>query len=132
MQQHEDTCGQELAAGASVPEQLGTLFKHVAENLRDHAAWVGTTTADAKREHDAMLATAESYELISAKSQQAAAAMRALEQLPAVPHDASKLDRQKLAASMKKKVELQRKLASVLLEHAEQSQRVLEELGTHA
>jgi hypothetical protein len=132
MQQHEDTCGQELAAGAVVPEQLGALFKHVAENLREHAAWVGTTTTDAKREHDAMLATAENYELISAKSEQAASAMRALEKLPAAQHDASKLDRQKLAAWMKKKVELQRKLASVLLAHAEQSQRVLDELTTGA
>lgn len=131
MQQQEDTCGQELAAGASVPEQLGALFQHVAENLRDHAAWVGTTTADAKREHDAMLATAESYEQISNKSQQAAAAMRALEQLPAAPHDANKLDRQKLAVWMRKKVELQRKLAGVLLEHAEQSQRVLDELASN-
>jgi len=132
MQQHEDTCGQELAAGAGVPEQLGALFKHLAENLRDHATWVGTTTAEAKREHDAMLATAESYDLISAKSEQAAAAMRALEKLPAVPHDASKLDRQKLADWTKKKIELQGKLASVLLAHAEQSQRVLDELVTGA
>jgi hypothetical protein len=128
MAEQEDTCGQELAAGAVIPEQLGALFKHVAENLRDHAAWVGSGSPAAKREQEAMLATAQRYAGLSAQAEETAGALRALAQLPAAEHDASKLDRKKLAAWMKTKIELQRKLAGSLLEHAEESQRVLDEL----
>ena len=129
MQQAEETCGQELASGASVPEQLSALFKHLAENLRDHAAWVGNATPEAKREQEALLAAAERYQSISDQAAQTANQLRGLAQLPAAAHDASKLDRNKLAASMRTKIELQRKLAGVLLEHAEQSQRVLDDLA---
>jgi len=129
MQQAEETCGQELATGANVPDQLGALFKHVAENLREHAAWVGNATPEAKREHEALLSAAERYESIGSEAQQTATSLRSFAQLPAAPHDPSKLDKQKLGAFLKKKVELQRKLAGALLEHAEQSQRVLDDLA---
>jgi hypothetical protein len=128
MSDQEDTCGQELAAGAVIPEQLGALLIHVAGNLREHAAWVGSATPAAKREQEAMLATAQRYEALGAQAQETAASLRALAQLPAAEHDPGKLDRQKLAVWMKTKIELQRKLAGSLLEHAEASQRVLDEL----
>lgn len=128
MAQQVDTCGQELAAGAVIPEQLGALFEHVAENLRDHAAWVGDATPEAKREQEAMLASAQRYQSLGAQARELAGSQRALAQLPAAAHDPRKLDRKKLASWMKTKIELQRKLASALLEHAEESQRVLDEL----
>src|SRR5215510_7668976 len=129
MQDQEETCGQELAGSAVVPEQFAALFKHVAVNIRDHAAWVGTTNADAKREHDAMLSVAHGYEAISAEAQRTANLMRTLHELAPTAHDPKKWDREKFATWMKAKVRMQRTLANLLLEHAEQSERVLERIG---
>lgn len=129
MQHQDETCGQELAASAVIPERLAALFEHVAANLRDHAAWVGTATADAKREHDAMMDVAHGYEAISVAAQRTATLMRTLEHLPTASHDPKKMDREKFLAWMKTKIDLQLELASMLMEHAEQSQRVLREMG---
>ncbi len=127
MAHQEETCGQELAASAVVPEQFAALFRHVAVNLRDHAAWVGAASASAKREHDAMLDVAHGYDAMSVDAQRTASLMRTLDNLPAAPHDPERLDREKFLAWMKTKIELQRGLAGMLLEHAEQSERVLQE-----
>jgi hypothetical protein len=129
MQHQDETCGQELAASAVVPEQLAALFRHVAANLRDHAAWVGTASVDTKREHDAMMDVAHGYEAIGLSAQRTATLMRTLENLPTVSHDPQKLDRKKFLVWMKTKIDLQRELARLLMEHAEQSERVLQEMG---
>jgi len=129
MQQESETCGQELASAAPVPEQFAALFRHVATNLRAHATWVGTATIEAKREHDAMIAVAQGYEATSESAQHTATFMRTLEQLPVAAHDPNQMDREIFFVWMKTKIELQRALASTLLEHAEQSERALREMG---
>jgi hypothetical protein len=126
MEHENETCGQELASSAAVPEQFAALFKHVAVNFRDHAAWVGTATAEAEREHDAMLAVALGYEATAESAQRTAVFMRTLAGLPAAAHDPHKMDRAKFFTWMKTKLELQRALAGMLIEHAEQSERALQ------
>lgn len=128
MSQTEESCGKDLAESAGIPEQFGVLFAHVAQNLRAHAAWVGTDTAEGKDEHDAMLEVARAYEAIRSQTDRTAALLRALARLPAAVHDPEKMDKAALSEWMRRKVEIQRSLAAALSEHAEQSQRALEAL----
>lgn len=121
----ELTCGMELARNAGVPEKLGALMSHVAENLEAHARWVGTANDEAKREHDAMLAVAEGYKTMGEAGRAAAELMRSLEHLPAVRHDPSARDLPAFRAWMTTKIQLQREVAALLLEHAELSERAL-------
>jgi hypothetical protein len=129
MTEEEGSCGAELAASAAIPEEFGRLFSHVAANLRVHAVWVGTATEAASREHAAMLAVAESCDFMSNAAAKAATLMRSLCDLPQAPHDPGGLDREAFAQWMAVKIQLQRSLARTLLEHAEQSQSVLDELA---
>lgn len=93
MQEQALTCGQELAASASVPEQFGVLFRHVAKNLRKHATWVGIGTDEALLEHDAMIAVAQAYYAISDAGERAATLMRSFATLQAAPHDPEAMNR---------------------------------------
>jgi hypothetical protein len=125
VEHRETTCGQELAESANVPDQFGCLFEHVALNLREHAAWVGTGSAAARREHDAMIAVAEGYEEIASTAARTASLMRTLHDIPPVTHDPRSRDALKFHAWMTRKIELQRELATLLTEHAQQSEQVL-------
>ncbi|HKO94623.1 MAG TPA: hypothetical protein VJU61_25890 [Polyangiaceae bacterium] len=120
------TCGQELAQSALVPERLAELFQHVAENLQAHAEWVGTESDAARLEHAAMLEVAANYRAIARAATQAARSMRALETLPAAPHDLERWDRAAFNAWMQRKIELQRAFAQLILEHAAASERALQ------
>ena len=122
----EETCGQELSRDAEVPRKLGQLMAHVARNLRAHAVWVGTQSAEAKLEHDALQQVAAGYEAISEAASRTAAAMHAMRDLPPAPHDPNAFDRVSFVSWMREKVELQREMAKLLLEHAASSEAVLD------
>jgi RIO-like serine/threonine protein kinase len=124
----EVTCGQELAGDAEVPEKLSALWSHVAANMETHADWVGVQSAAARREHEALSRVAADYRAIAAAADHAAAVMKSMADLPAAPHDPTKLDRAAQAAWMRRKIELQRALARMLIEHADVSEQVLAEL----
>ena len=128
MDDEELTCGMELAQNADVPEKLGALMSHVAENLEAHARWVGAASEPAKREHDAMLAVAAAYRAIGTAGRDAAQLMRSLASLPPAPHDPAARDLAAFTAWMKAKVALQREVAAMLLEHADLSERALRQL----
>lgn len=125
----EESCGQELAHSAEVPELLSRLFAHVAENMDMHAEWVGAKSPDAAREHDAMRAAAAAYRKIATAASEAGSLMLGLRDLPAIAHDPARLDRQALAAWMRAKINMQRDFARLLLDHAAQSERVLAEIS---
>jgi hypothetical protein len=125
MHQHDESCGKELAEGAVIPEQVAVLFAHVAFNLREHAKWVGVASSEAAREHAALIAVADGYEAISAEAQRVCNFMRTLASLPAAPHDPEQQDRRAVAAWMQTKLAVQRNLAKLLNEHADQSERAL-------
>ncbi len=120
------TCGEELAQSAEIPESLARLFMHVATNMDAHATWVGTDTIEAHREHDALRASAVAYREIADAAARAAESMLAFADLAPAPHDPARLDRRALLAWMSAKVEMQRDLARLLLEHAEQSAAMLD------
>jgi len=124
----EQTCGQELAASAEVPQKWGALMEHVAGNMEWHAGWVGTGSPAAKREHDALLRVATDYRAMAAAAARAATAMTGMKDLEPVPHDRSKLDRAAQARWMRAKIKMQREFAALLVQHAEDSDKALAEL----
>lgn len=121
----EETCGQELARDADVPELLAELWQHVARNMTEHARWVGTETPAAAAEHDALVHIAREYRSIAAAAERAAAVMRAMHDLPAAPHDPSRVEPQERVRYLRRKIELQLDLAELLRRHAQASQSVL-------
>lgn len=121
----ETTCGEELARDADVPELLGELWEHVATNMLTHAKWVGTATPEAAAEHDALSHLAREYRSIAAAAERAAALMRSLLGLAVAPHDPSRIDHAAQARYMQRKIELQLKLAQLLVSHAEASRSAL-------
>ncbi|HYQ16324.1 MAG TPA: hypothetical protein VEQ58_11225 [Polyangiaceae bacterium] len=121
----EETCGQELARDADVPELLGELWEHVATNLVAHAKWVGTASADAAAEHDSLTQIAREYRDIAAAAGRAAAIMKSMHDFAPAPHDPQLLDRAGLARFIRRKIELQLRFADLLVRHAEASRSAL-------
>jgi prophage DNA circulation protein len=132
MEFDQTTCGQELAHDAEVPELLGELWQHVASNLSAHAKWVGTATPEAAAEHDLLTHVAREYRNIAAAAERAAAIMSSMHDLPPAPHDPARLDRAGVARFVRRKIELQLKLADLLVRHAEASRGALAELELQA
>jgi hypothetical protein len=128
MQPDEATCGRELAEGAEVPELLGELWGHVASNLESHAKWVGTATPEAAAEHDSLRHIAVEYRNIALAAERAAVVMKSMSELAPAPHDPARLDRNAQARFIRRKIELQLKLADLLVRHAETSRSALFEL----
>jgi len=122
-----ESCGAELAESAVVPERIGELMQHVAENLVAHADWVGNDSGAAQRERDALLRVAEGYRAIASAAFDTATFMRGLGDLSAAPHDPARWDRSQFLGWMREKIVLQRAVAQLLLNHAEASERVLDE-----
>ena len=132
MQLDETTCGEELAEGAEVPGLLAELWEHVAGNVMTHAKWVGTGTPEAAAEHDALIHLAREYRTIAAAAERASAIMSSMHDMPAAPHDPSRLDRPAQARFIRRKIDLQLKLADLLIQHATASRSALVELETPA
>lgn len=103
-------------------------MEHVAGNMDWHARWVGTATPAARREHDAMARVAAAYHAMARAGTRAAGAMSAMKDLPAAPHDATKVDRPAQARYLRTKIAMQREFAALLLRHAEESEKALAEL----
>lgn len=128
MHLEEATCGQELAQDSEVPELLGQLWEHVASNMVTHAKWVGTATPAAAAEHDCLTHIAREYRNVAAAAERAAAIMKSMEGLEPAPHDPARLDRAGQARFIRHKIELQLKLADLLVRHADASRAALTEL----
>jgi hypothetical protein len=124
----EGSCGHEIARDAEVPDLLGRLMGHVAENMVAHARWVRASSEAGAVEERGLLDVAEHYRAIATACESAAGAMRAMHATPPVAHDLARLDRDGLASWMKAKVALQRRLAHVLLSHADHSEEVLRKM----
>ena len=129
MHQEEQTCGQDLAASADIPDSFGRLFRHVAINLRQHASSVGSDTAPASLEHHGLLRVAAGYEEMADAAERVAAFMRTLATLPPVQHGTEGLYSADFVDWMTTKIAIQRRLGATLLEHAEQSESVLAKLA---
>lgn len=128
MQTDEATCGQEMAQSAEIPALLSELWAHVAGNMIAHAKWVGTDTPEASAEHDALTHLASEYRCIAAAAERAAAIMKSMHDLPPPRHDPTQLDRKEQAHYLRHKVELQLRLADLLVSHADESRSAIAEL----
>lgn len=123
-----ETCGQEMAASAEVPQKWQELMDHVATNMEWHAMWVGTDSAAAKREHDALIRVAGEYRAMATAAGRATAAMKAMKDLAPTPHDPSKVDHAGQARWMRAKIQMQRQFAKLLTRHAEDSEKALAQI----
>ena len=124
----EQTCGEEMAASAEVPQKWQALMSHVATNMEWHAGWVGVDSPAAKREHDALMQVAAAYRAMADGAARAAAAMAAMKELEGAPHDPARIDRAGQARWMRAKIEMQRDFARLLLRHADESDAALAEM----
>ena len=121
-----ESCGDEIAASAEVPEAWRDLMRHVAINLDAHATWVGTASPAASAESDGLRRVAAAYRDMADAADRAAALMRSMRALPAVPHDAAAFDGAAFASWMCDKIGRQRALAALLERHAAATARALD------
>jgi hypothetical protein len=132
MQNHNEgenqSCGAELAQSAVVPELIGALMLHVTQNLEAHAQWVGASSEAARLEQAALREVAADYRALAQAAARAVEHMRAAAGLASSPHDPATWDRGAFVSWMQRKIELQRALGELLLEHARLSQRGLEQI----
>jgi hypothetical protein len=126
-QTEDQGCGFELAQSALVPELIGALMLHVTQNLEAHAQWVGASSEAARLEQRALRQVAADYRAIAEAAARAVQHMRAAAGLASPRHDPDSWDRSAFLAWMRRKLELQRALAELLLEHARLSERALEQ-----
>src|SRR4051812_15212312 len=105
------SCGAELAQSAVVPEQMGALMLHVAQNLEAHAQWVGASSEAARLEQAALREVAADYRAVAEAAARAVQHMRAAAGLASPPHDPGSWDRGAFVSWMQRKIELQRALA---------------------
>lgn len=122
------SCGAELAQSAVVPELISALMLHVTQNLEAHAQWVGASSEAARLEQAALREVAADYRAIAESAARAVRHMRAAAGLASPPHDPGTWDRAAFVRWMQRKIELQRGLAELLLEHARLSERGLEQV----
>jgi len=127
-EQENQSCGAELAQSAVVPEQIGALMYHVTQNLEAHAQWVGASSEAARLEQAALREVAADYRAIAEAAARAVQHMRSAAGLASPPHDPDGWDRAAFVTWMQRKIELQRALAELLLEHARLSERGLEQV----
>src|SRR4051812_45284938 len=120
------SCGEEIAASAEVPEAWRDLMRHVAINLDAHATWVGTASPPASAESDGLRRVAAAYRDMADAADSVAALMRSMRALPAAPHDAAAFDGAAFASWMRDKIARQRALAALLERHAAASARALD------
>ena len=123
---HEMTCGEEIAASAEVPEAWRDLMTHVAINLEAHATWVGTASPAASAENDGLRRVVAAYRDMADTADRAAALMRSMRALPTAPHDPAAFDGDAFASWMRDKIARQRALAVMLERHAAISERALD------
>jgi hypothetical protein len=76
-------------------------------------------------ERNGLMAVARAYRELAAAASRAAGTMKSMRDLPAAPHDASRLDRPQLLHWMRAKIEMQTELAELLIRHADLSKKVL-------
>jgi len=119
------SCGAELSEDAVIPEQLAALMQHLANDTEAHARWVGSATKDAEAEHDALTRLATQYRRVATFAAQAARTLHTMRDLDPAPHHPGRFHRQSFEASMRTKVDMQRRFAQLLLEHAATSRRGL-------
>jgi hypothetical protein len=122
------SCGGELAQSAVVPELIGELMLHVTQNLEAHAQWVGSSSEAARLEQTALRQVAADYRALAEAAAHAVQHMRAAAGLASPLHDPSSWDRSAFRSWMRRKIELQRALAELLLEHAQLSESALRQL----
>lgn len=123
----EKSCGQQIAEDAKYPTKLAETLTAVADNFTQHAAWVGTKTPEARKEHDAMLRIARMQRELAVQAKKLADEMAAAEKLPVVAHDMSTMPAS-LKEAMEKATRLQAEFGELLVQGAAAQKASMEKM----
>jgi len=124
---HEMTCGQMMAAKAALPKKLAELMMEVTEGLEAHAKVMMTAKKDAiaRAEAKALLKIARAQKALGQKAAKLAADMEALKDLPSSPEAEKTVDMTKMSEMAEKQLRLQREFGKMLLDDAQQAEKML-------
>jgi hypothetical protein len=124
----EPTCGQGLAANATLPAKLGELIASVACVLEAHTKALDLEDDNAKEEYDAYIKLVEQHGRIAAELQALSEQMASYRDLPMGRHDLEALSTPEAADVFEQLVNVEQELRSLLDEGLEQHRPLLGEL----
>jgi hypothetical protein len=123
----QPTCGKGLAAGAALPESLGTVMDAMAEVLEAHLQALDLDDESSRLEYAAYESLAREHREIAAQLAATAQEMLGYRDLPMGRHDMEAMSRQH--DPFKNLVDEKRKLLVLLQESVKEDQALLEEMG---
>jgi hypothetical protein len=112
----QPTCGQGIAANASLPAKLAELTAAVASNLEAHMPTLDRADPAAAREHQVYGELAAEHRDLAARLTATAAHMAAQRELPMGRHDEAALAGPEVRAAFEHLVRVQGELAELLRE----------------
>lgn len=123
------TCGQGLAAHASVPGKVSELLHALADNLDAHVPTIDTSAPEGRQERDAYEHLVSEYTAIATRLRSTAERMRGYRSLPAAPHHEEALGDPKLLDLSERFVRVEAELAQLLSDAAERDHQLLRQGG---
>jgi hypothetical protein len=123
------TCGQGVAANATLPAKLAELIAAVAGNLEAHMPSLDRADPAAAREHDAYRELAAEHRDLAARLQRTAEHMAAQRDLPMGRHDESVPAGPEVRAAFEHLIDVQAQLAELLRERLELHRAMLAAAG---
>jgi hypothetical protein len=124
-----EDCGSMMKAVLPLPTKFAELMTVVAENMEGHATWVGASKDKAaKAEAASMKKIGKDHRDVANSLKKVIADMEAAGKLTAAPHDMSKMD-PKMGEMAMKQVALERELAAMMTKHADETEKMMKEMG---
>ncbi len=124
----ESTCGEGLAANATLPAKLGELIASVARVLETHTKALDLADDSARKEYDAYVTLVEQHGRITAELQALSDQMASYRDLPMGRHDVEAMSTSETADVFEQLVNVEQELLSLLGERLEQHRPLLDEM----
>jgi len=128
----EQNCAEMFKAVLPLPTKFGELMTSVSDGMMAHAKWVGQgKDAASKAEAATLTKVAQDHAAVATQMKKIVADMEAGTKLKAAPHDMSKAD-PKAGEMMLKQAALEREMAAMMIKHAEQTEKTVQEMSKGA
>lgn len=127
-EQAEWTCGKGLAEHAAIPAKIAEFLRALGENLGAHISTIDLGDANGREEHEAYVDLSKEYMRIAARLSETAKRMRGYRDLPAARHHEDALGDPRLVEAFEVFVALERELAGMIGESAENDARLLRQI----
>lgn len=123
------TCGQGLAANASLPAGLGAVAAAMGENLDLHTRALLGADPDTQREREVYATIAGALRDAGALLATAAARMAAASDLAMGPHDMAAMHDPRMRDAFRRLLDAERELAATIAARLAQDERMLDEMS---